>query len=271
MSRDDDAAFTTLARELSARTGVALDGYKPKCLRRRIAVRMRAVGAHTFDDYRAHLDRAPDEVGRLHDTLTINVTRCFRNPETWAALAPRLPSLAAHAGDVRCWSAGCASGEEPYTLAMLWAEAARAGHLPGGLERVHVEATDIDRGCLARARAGRYAPAAFTEAPAEVVARWTVPKGEELEVDARLRARVEVRPHDLTRDLVPVARYDLVTCRNVVIYFERPLQERLFAAFHDALRPGGLLVLGKVETLTGPARDWLELVDVRERIYRRLA
>ncbi|MCU0620184.1 MAG: protein-glutamate O-methyltransferase CheR [Gemmatimonadales bacterium] len=268
MSREEEA-FALLARDLSRRTGVALDAYKPKCLRRRIAVRMRAVGAHTFDDYRAHLDRAPDELQRLHDTLTINVTRFHRNPETWAALAPRLSGLAAHAGDIRCWSAGCASGEEPYTLAMLWAEAARGGDVPGVLERLHIEATDIDRASLARARAGRYPEAAFAESPPDVVARWTSRDGDARVVDARLRARVEVRPHDLTRDLVPVARYDLVTCRNAVIYFERPLQERLFAAFHDALRPGGLLVLGKVETLSGPARDRLELIDVRERIYRR--
>jgi chemotaxis methyl-accepting protein methylase len=109
------------------------------------------------------------------------------------------------------------------------------------------------------------------ETPRRLVERWTRPDGDGRIVDPRLRARIQVARLDLTREALPVKRYDVVVCRNVVIYFDRALQERLFMAFHDALVPGGTLVLGKVETLVGPARDALELVDVRERIYRRPA
>jgi chemotaxis methyl-accepting protein methylase len=272
MTVPEDAAFDALAKDLTVRTGVSLAAYKPKCLRRRIAVRMRACGVHTYDEYRGVLASTPGEVDRLHDALTINVTRFFRNPETWEAVrATVLPGLLAKGAPVRAWSAGCSSGEEAHTMAMLWADAAeRVGH-PEWFDRLSVEATDIDRDCLRRARAGQYRADAFVETPPRLVERWTRAEGDARIVDPRLRARVQVTTLDLTRDAIPVRRFDLVACRNVVIYFDRVTQERLFVAFHEALVPGGTLILGKVETLVGPARDLLELVDVRERIYRRPA
>jgi SAM-dependent methyltransferase len=109
------------------------------------------------------------------------------------------------------------------------------------------------------------------ELPPELMRAYFEDAGEEQRVTDRVRRRVQVRPHDLSRDGPPRADYDLILCRNVVIYFDRPMQERLFAAFADALLPGGYLVLGKVETLFGVARDRLALVDPRERVYRRPA
>ncbi len=264
----DDADFAAFARDLASWTGVALELYKPKCLRRRVHVRMRAVGAHTYAEYRDVLARSPGERERLHDALTINVTRFYRNPETWDALRARvLPGLVRRPGPVRAWSAGCASGEEAHTIAMAWAEGAGAA----ALERLTVDATDIDRASLARARAGRYRKEALAELPAGWAERWFREEEGEWVVDPRLHARVRVAAGDLTAAPPPARAYDLVCCRNVVIYFEKALQERLFAGFAEALVPGGILVLGKVETLVGPARERLELVDVRERIYRRPA
>lgn len=268
----DEAAFLALARELSARTGMTLEAYKPKCLRRRIATRMRACGVHTYDDYRRVLAGSPGELQRLHDALTINVTRFHRNPEAWTALAAKvIAPLVAGEGPVRAWSAGCSGGEEAYTVAMLWAAACAEARRGGRLAALEVDATDIDRASLDRAREARYAPEAFVETPAALVAQWTAAEAGARRVDERLRALVHVARLDLMNDPIPVARYDLICCRNVVIYFDRAMQERLFAAFADALRPGGYLFLGKVETLVGAARDRLELLDVRERIYRRPA
>lgn len=266
----DDPAFLALARELSAHTGVALDSYKPKCLRRRIMVRMRAVGVHTYDEYRALLARSPEELSRLNDAITINVTRFYRNPEAWASVAEKvIAPLVAGDAPVRVWSAGCAGGEEAYTVAMLWAEACgqRSRRIPG----LSVDATDIDRVSLARARSARYPPDAFVETPAPLVERWTAPDGDARVVVDELRRLVQVSKLDLTQSAYPTGIYEIVCCRNVVIYFDRALQERLFMGFHDALRPGGFLVLGKVETLVGPARERLRLVDVRERVYQRPA
>ena len=131
-----------------------------------------------------------------------------------------------------------------------------------------MDATDLDRASLERAVAGRYRESAFEEMPADLVARYCT-AGEARDVVPVVRALVRFRQHDLLREPPPHAPYDLILCRNVVIYFDRATQQRLFDGFADALAPGGVLVLGKVETLLGAARDRLRLDDTRERIYRR--
>lgn len=266
---DDDASYLALTRSISERAGLALSAYKDKCLRRRIAVRMRACGVHTYADYAAVLERTPAEYEHLRDAITINVTRFYRNAETWELLRRSIlpPLWAERRGRLSIWSAGCASGEEPYTLAMLLAEVAERDGV-GSLAGIDIDATDIDRRSLERAAAARYRPEALTELPADLAARYLVPAGDDVEVAARIRNCVRIRTLDLTAAPPARAGYDLIVCRNVVIYFDRPTQERLFAGFADGLAPGGYLVLGKVETLFGPARDRLTLVDPRERIYR---
>jgi chemotaxis methyl-accepting protein methylase len=224
-------------------------------LKRRIAVRMRARGVHTYDDYSKLLDTDAREYQELLDALTINVTKFYRNPETWTALRPHVERLARERGGaLRIWSAGCASGEEPYTIAVLLAETGTAGS---------IDATDIDRLSLERTRQARYPDTAFSEMPAQLRRRYF----EDDRPVAAVRDLVRVQAHDLTRQPPPRPPYDLIVCRNVVIYFERQAQERLFQVFVDALTPGGVLLLGKVETLFGPARERLRLLDPRERIY----
>lgn len=269
----DDAAFAALARQIAQTSGFTVEAYKDKCIRRRIAVRMRACGVHTYDDYRALLSRSPAEYERLRDALTINVTRFYRNADTWNLIRRTvLPALFDRPRvEIRVWSAGCASGEEPYTLAMLAAEVLEEAGRSGELSRLSIDATDIDRASLDRARAACYRREGLTEMPPELMRSYFEEAGEQQRVIDRVRRRVQVRPHDMSREGPPRSDYDLILCRNVVIYFDRPMQERLFEAFADALLPGGFLVLGKVETLFGVARDRLALVDPRERVYRRPA
>ena len=269
---DDDPSFAALARQITSDADFVLAAYKDKCIRRRIAVRMRACGVHTYDDYRTVLTGSPAERERLRDALTINVTRFYRNPETWNLVRRVvLPALLDGPAELRAWSAGCASGEEPYTLAVLAADHLDRGGRSSELTRVSIDATDIDRVSLDRARAARYAGPALAEVPGDLVGRYFEADGDGWRVGERVRRRVQVRPLDLSRDPAPRLRYDLILCRNVVIYFDRRTQERVFGVFADALAPGGFLVLGKVETLFGPARDRLTLVDPRERVYRRPA
>jgi chemotaxis protein methyltransferase CheR len=266
----DEAAFTALTRKISREAGLTLDAYKDKCLRRRIAVRMRACGVHTYSEYQALLDRMPAEYERLKDAITINVTRFYRNAETWNLLRAGLirEICKGNDGEIRVWSAGCSSGEEPYTLTMLIADHLEQQGTPERLSQVTVDATDIDRRCLERARAGRYRRDALTEVPAVWIDRYFERQGDECRVVDPIRQRVHVRVADLSNDPPPRQNYHLILCRNVVIYFERAAQERVFATFAGALAPGGYLVLGKVETLFGPARDRLTLLDPRERVYR---
>jgi len=270
----EDKAFRALTEKITRARGVCCDAYKNRCLKRRIAVRMRARGVHSYDDYARILDADGGEYDRLLDALTINVTKFFRNRETWAALAPFLAERwRAQQGALVAWSAGCASGEEPYTIGIELAQTARVTRTEAWLSRATVVATDIDRESLERAQAARYPESAFSETPADLLRRWIEPAGADgtRAPVAAVRTLVRVRRHDLTTERPPDGPFDLVVCRNVVIYFDRPTQERLFQQFAGALRPQGLLLLGKVESLLGPARDMLRMENPRERIYRRPA
>lgn len=270
MKAADEPDFAGLARLISDGVGIGLESYKDRCLRRRIAVRMRACGVHTYNDYAELLARTPDEFDRLRDALTINVTRFYRNPETWEHLRRNaIPDLLRRrAGHVRAWSAGCSSGEEPYTIAMLLAEGAAALGHPEWFDRVRIDATDVDRESLERTRKARYAADAMVDLPPDLLERWCSRDGAGWMVSDTLRRSVTVRAVDLGRDPPPAPPYDLICCRNVVIYFGRDVQERLFERFTGALAPGGFLVLGKVETLVGMARERLRLIEPRERIYQ---
>lgn len=274
MTGADDPGLVALAERIAGRSGLDMGAYKDRCLRRRIAARLRACGVHSYTEYLEVLDRQPEELDRLLDALTINVTKFFRNPETWAWLgAHLLPSLLdARQGALRAWSAGCASGEEAYTLAILAADVLERMDRTAWLHRIRIDATDFDRESLERAAAGRYDLRAFSESDPSVPERFCRPLADgRLEVLPELRSLVTVRRLDLTGEAAPATGYDLICCRNVVIYFDRTTQERLMHLFADALGPGGILVLGKVETILGPARSRFDLVEPRERIYRKAA
>ncbi|HSN13480.1 MAG TPA: protein-glutamate O-methyltransferase CheR [Anaeromyxobacteraceae bacterium] len=272
MLTGDPEGFARLTGEIARAAGMQLADYKEKVLRRRIAVRMRARDIATYGEYGDLLARDPEELEKLKDALTINVTRLYRNPETWDKLRSLvLPELLARReGAVRVWSAGCSSGEEPYTLALCLAEECeRAGH-PEWVGRATIVATDIDPLIMDKARAGRYANSAFMEMPPALAARYFREVGQgQREVVPALKRMVQVRRQDLLREPPPTPPYELVVCRNVVIYFDRDSQEDLFVRFHDALVPGGVLFLGKVETLLGPVRSLVAPVVQRDRIFRR--
>lgn len=265
-----DDGLAALLEQVERHRGLALRCYKDKCLRRRLAVRMRSRAVHTFAEYAALLGRMPEEYDLLVDALAINVTKFLRNPETFAVLRSRvLEPLWHRGGPIRIWSAGCASGEEPYSLALLLHEIAGArGAAVRG--RVRVDATDLDPGALDELRRATYQRPAIEDLPRDLLAAYFSP-GPPYRLDPHVAACVRPLLHDLTRDGAPEPPYDLIVCRNVVIYFDRELQERLFAQFIDALAPGAHLLLGKVEALFGTARGRLVLEDARERLYRKPA
>jgi chemotaxis methyl-accepting protein methylase len=263
-----DPEFIALLERIHRDRGLECEAYKVNYFKRRIAVRMRACGVRTYDQYIGVLAADAGEYDHLLDALTINVTKFYRNAETWEYLrAHVLPTLwAERCGPMMCWSAGCASGEEPYTLAMLVCE------LEGGelatVDDALIDATDIDRTSLERARAGTFGMGVFDELPPSLTVRYTTGNDPRMVVE-RIRRLVRFSRHDLLRDEPPAPPYDLIMCRNVVIYLDRTTQERLFDRMCDALRTGGYLVLGRVETLVGDARDRLSLESARERVYRK--
>jgi len=202
---------------------------------------------HTLDlkDYRAYYElllQDPQQKKRFLDRITINVSEFFRNPEIFGYLEKEiLPQLLAENRNLRVWSAGCANGAEPYSLAILCAE-----QNPAGGHRI--EATDVDEGVLAEARAGAYRKELLQNVSPPRLARYFEPRDGVYLVKEELRQAVSFRRHDLLKD--PYGQgYDLIVCRNVVIYFTREIQDRLYAQFFRALRPGGVLFIGAAETI----------------------
>lgn len=232
---------------------------------------MRARQARTFADYAGVLDTDPVEYDRLVDTLTINVSKFFRNPETFACLATRvIPELwSSKSPLIRIWSAGCATGEEPYSLAVLCREHALETSDLARLDRVRIIGSDVDREAVSAASRGRYPSASFGETPPAVVERYFPLEHGLHTVAPEIRNLVAFEKRDLLEGGGPGGRMHLIVCRNVVIYFTRETQERLFERFHELLLPGGFLVLGKVETLLGKSRELFAPVSSRERIFRK--
>jgi chemotaxis protein methyltransferase CheR len=263
-----DDGYITLTDKITRERGFGCASYKEKCVRRRIAVRMRARGVHTFEEYGHVLDRDTHEYELLLDALTINVTKFFRNPETFAAIDRELvPALFARAEpQLRIWSAGCASGEEPYSLAMLIHRFATTQGRR--FDRVDVLGTDLDPTSLAAAERAVYLEPTLSDTPPDIRQMYFSMQ-QPYRIHSDVRARVHFRRHDLLREPFPEAQH-LICCRNVIIYFDRSTQEALFERFAEALLPGGFLVLGRVETLFGAARTMFAPIDSRERLFRRV-
>lgn len=267
MRTADDAGYAALFDKLERERGFRGSQYRQKCLKRRVAVRMRARGALSPNDYVALLDGDPEEYDRLLRTLTINVSRFFRNPETWEVLRVRiLPELLRRGPPTLMWSAGSAAGEEAYSLAILAYEwlAARGEQDWKG---IRIVGTDIDEGSLAAARAAVYPDMALEEVPPRFRRRWFV-RDRDWYLKPPIPSLVEFHLLDILEGQ-PEFQADLILCRNLLIYLDRTAQDEVFRNFVQVLRPGGYLVLGRVETLSRQARSHFEVIDSRERIYRK--
>jgi len=218
------------------------------------------------------LDKNPDEYDKLLDSLTINVTEFFRNPGTFDFLYENiLPELIAEKRfeslkTIRIWSAGCAAGEEPYSLAILLKELLGAKI---NSYNIKIWGTDIDDASLERARNGVYQTSGMDNLPPNLLSKYfSQGSSGEYILKEEIKKMVDFRKSDLISEMGPT-NLDMILCRNVVIYFSRKLQERLFLDFLSCLRAGGYLVLGKVETLVGKAVNLFERVNNRERIFRK--
>lgn len=270
LAEEDDPALESLKRKIHEERGFNGHFYKDKCLRRRFAVRMRARGEPTYAGYASLLDRDPQEWDALLDALTINVTKFFRNAEVWEMVDQEvIPRLFDGDGDRRVWSAGCASGEEIYSVSILLREYARAQGREGELDRFRLLGTDIDDRSLQAAERGIFPELSMAEVPEGVQERW-FSGGPPYALRPSVREGVTFERRDLISG-EPERNQDLILCRNVIIYFDRRIQEALFNRFYEALAPGGFLVLGKVETLLGRTRSLFRPVGNRQRVFRKPA
>ncbi len=264
----DDFGLEQVIRELARRGGGGFEWYKDSCLLRRIEVRMRARGVGSLTGYAAILADDGDEVDRLLHTLSVRVTSFFRNPDTWERLLALLGEEGVgQDGGISAWSMGCATGEEAWSLAMLFLEhAGRTGVAP---DATRVLASDVDAQALESARAGRY-PAHALEAIQKVLDRpYGSVRDGSFEVDPVVRDRVVFQREDLTAPAPAPGRHDIVCCRNLLIFLGREGQRRVLDAAYAGLRPGGILVLGRTESLVAMPDAALVPVDITHRMYRR--
>lgn len=242
-------AFEDLLVFLRDHRGFDFTGYKRSSLMRRVRRRMEAVEIEGFEEYQDYLEVHPNEFAYLFNTILINVTSFFRDREAWDFLSeevvPQVIENAAGGREIRVWSAGCAGGEEAYTLAIVFAEALGVEE---AIDRLKVYATDVDEEALARARQGGYSPETVEPVPDDLREKYFDLAGGQYVFRGDLRRSVVFGRHDLIQD-APISRLDLLVCRNTLIYLNAETQRRVLARFHFALRDDGFLFLGKAEML----------------------
>lgn len=255
---------------LQQRTRHDFSLYKPSTLHRRIERRMVIHQLETLASYADFLKNNAHETDLLFKELLIGVTRFFRDPAVWAhLLETTLPTLLAERTterQLRAWVAGCSTGEEAYSLAMVFKEVTQSEERFRDFS-LQIFATDLSPEAIATARRGRY-PASITEQlPKERVARFFSALESGYQINSDIRDMVLFAEQDVVLD-PPFTKLDLISCRNLLIYFDASLQRRLLPLFHYSLRKGGLLLLGSAET-TGPFHHLFAPVDSRLRLYRR--
>jgi two-component system, chemotaxis family, CheB/CheR fusion protein len=264
-----DPEFDELLLMLKETRGFDFIGYKRTTLMRRVRRRMDARGLETIGEYRDYLELEPDEFPRLFDSLLINVTGFFRDPPAWQALRdtvfPELLSAKGPSRPIRVWSAGCATGEEAYTLAIILTELLGTEAFTN---RVKIYATDLDENALQLARAGVYTERQIAGVEDDLRQKYLEPIGSKYSFRRDLRRQIIFGHNDLTHD-APISRVDLLVARNTLMYFTAETQANVLRRFHFALADPGFLFLGKAEMLLNHG-DQFEPVDLRKRLFRKI-
>jgi len=267
--RETDA-FERLLEQLRSTRSFDFTGYKRSSLMRRTRKRMGELGIDSFEDYAQRLDGDGDEFDALFNTILINVTSFFRDPLTWKVLEETVvPDLIARSTangsmpeTIRVWSAGCATGEEAFSIAMLFAERLGADQLSS---RVKIYATDVDEHALLAARQAAYPAKEGDAVPEEFRKCYFERSGGRLTLVPELRRTVIFGRHDLVRD-PPISRVGLLLCRNTLMYFNAALQRSVLDSFHFALRTGGYLCLGKSEMMVSRSGRF-QAIDLKRRVF----
>ncbi|WP_380160875.1 CheR family methyltransferase [Kineococcus sp. R86509] len=264
----EGAEFEDFLQHLRSVRGLDLTGYKRASLLRRVRRRMSDVGVASFAEYRDVLEVEAEEFAALFDTILINVTSFFRDPEAWAVLRDvLLPEVLTRRpeGTLRVWSAGCASGQEAYTVAMVLAELLGPDEFRS---RVKIYATDADEAALAQARTATYSEREVEGIPEELLARYFERRGGQFTFRQDLRRSVIFGRADLVQD-APISHLDLLVCRNTLMYLTAETQAHIAGRLHYALRPHGILFLGKAEMLLGHSALF-KPADLKNRLFRRV-
>jgi len=272
LSKEETIAFNTILRNLYRKRGVDFRQYRPNCLRRRIIVGMHDANVNSFFEYLAFLNNNPGKYDDLVDRITINVSEFFRNPGTFNVVLERvIPAIVkakqkTGSRKIRIWSSGCATGEEPYSLAILMKEALSGMGIDMGIS---IFATDIDRDALEKAGQAHFNRKTLKLLKGYAINGYFDKQGKDkLSVKPEIKNIVKFMHHNMISD-EPLIRIDLIFCRNVIIYFNRELQRKVYDNFYRSLVPGGFLVAGKTESVMDIEENQFEIFDLNERILRK--
>ena len=265
----DTAEFDRLLEFLYETHGSDFTGYKRSSLARRVQQRLDELNLSTYDEYMDHLQVHSEEYAALFDTILINVTGFFRDPPAWDRIRndvlPQIVGAPSSTDPIRVWSAGCASGEEAYSIAMLIAE--QIGQ-EAFCRRVKIYATDIDEDALVRARQGVYSIKELAAVPDDLLNKYFEIHGQRGAFPQDMRRCVIFGRHDLLQD-APISRIDVLICRNTLMYFTAETQARVLARLHYALNAGGFLFVGRAEMLLTHANLFVPL-DVKQRLFTKV-
>jgi chemotaxis protein methyltransferase CheR len=261
----EKVAFEKLKRLLAENAGLNCEGYRDEYIRRRFDIRLRATNTGTFSKYLVYLKKTPDEYKLLLNDLTVNFTTFFRDPDVFTYLEKKvLPKLLEY-GSVRIWSAGCATGEEPYSLAIV---VHRLLDKKSNRPHVTIYASDIDDDALEKASVGEYQLKQLQNLDPKSIEAFFTKKGELYQVKDQVKSFLRFERSDLMK---PPAHQnlDLILCRNVMIYFSKEGQQKIHMHFFGALREGGYFITGKAEMLSGEPSRKFQPLDIRARVYQK--
>lgn len=270
---ESDPNMKELVALVLSRTGVDFAKYRPSCVKRRVLYRMATLGCSDLSDYARYARERPNEIEYLLDAVTIHVTEFFRDNDVFESIArdvlhPLIErKLASGDKALRIWSAGCATGEEAYSIAIILLDV--LGQKQIDME-VEVVASDISGASIDTASAGIYDESACVNIPPYLKDRFFTSDGATYSVTRNVRQCIRFEVHDLFTE-APSSHFDVVVCRNVMIHFKNDMRGPVLSHIHSSLNDGGMLVLGRAEALTGPEAHNFELVNPTNKIYRRKA
>lgn len=262
----EQSSFLRIKNLICQLTGVDCSGYRDEYLKRRFEIRLRATGCSTYGKYVIYLKRNPEEVTNLLNAITVNYTTFFRDNDVYTYLEKKLlPKLFQSQSQVRIWSAGCATGEEPYSLAILVQKLLEKS---SRAQLVKIYASDIDKDALSKAEAGNYQKRQLNTLDQALIEHFFNVEGEVCTVKDFVKKMVRFEQADLMKN-PQRHNLDLVLCRNVMIYFSKESQQQIHMSFYNALRDGGYLITGKSEILSGePAKRFIP-TDNQFRVYQK--
>lgn len=249
----EDQDYALFVRKVKDFMSLDLADYKETQMKRRLTSLRMKRGFHSFAAYFKAITEDSALLNEFKDRVTINVSEFWRNPNRWSVLEQKfIPELLKNTSRLKCWSAACSTGEEPYTLAMILAEQ--------GVIHPDITATDLDENVLSKAQIGLYPERSVRDVPERYLKKYFTVSGQNYQISDKLRAMVKFRKGNLLLDQFD-KHYDLIICRNVMIYFTEQAKHDLYMRFSESLKPGGLLFVGSTEQIFTPAQYGFETAD----------